>query len=225
MTRVHIICEGQTEETFVNEVLRPHLMQGFQVLPIASLLGKPGMKGGGVTTSRMVSDIRLRLLGDWDAWCTNFFDFYGLAGTFAGLEAASYKKVTAEKAMAVEMALTEKLLQLTGNNALRRFIPYIQMYEFEGLLFSNPAMLAAAFYEPELEDDFSAIRNGFPTPEDINNDRETAPSKRILKLMPHYEKPLYGSLAAIEIGLARIRLACPRFGEWLGKLEKLQSLP
>jgi len=40
-----VICEGQTEETFVNEILRPHLV-AFNVLTIAALVGKPGHKGG-----------------------------------------------------------------------------------------------------------------------------------------------------------------------------------
>jgi hypothetical protein len=63
MKRVHVICEGQTEETFVNEILRPHLV-AFSVLPIAALVGKPGHKGGTVNTARMTYDIKLRLTQD-----------------------------------------------------------------------------------------------------------------------------------------------------------------
>lgn len=77
MKRVHIICEGQTEETFVNEVLAPHLHR-IEVDPAASLVGKPGRKGGGITTERMGGDIERRLKGDREAWVTIFFDFYEL---------------------------------------------------------------------------------------------------------------------------------------------------
>jgi hypothetical protein len=77
MKRVHVICEGQTEETFVNELLGPHLL-AFDVFPQAALVGKPGHKGGHVTTTRMAYDIRLRLTQDERAWCTTFFDYYGV---------------------------------------------------------------------------------------------------------------------------------------------------
>ncbi|MDQ6700347.1 MAG: DUF4276 family protein [Acidobacteriota bacterium] len=54
---------------------------------------------------------------------------------------------------------------------------------------------------------------------DINDSPLTAPSKRVRDLMPGYEKPLLGSLAALEIGLSCFRRECPHFDEWLGRLE------
>ena len=61
----------------------------------------------------------------------------------------------------------------------------------------------------------------FPTPEDINDNSETAPSKRIVKVISQYEKVVYGSLIAMEIGLDAIRAECPRFSDWLTRLESL----
>ncbi len=220
MKRVHIICEGQTEETFVNEVLGPHLAS-YEVFPSASLVGKPGHKGGYVTTARMAGDIKLRLLGDPQAWCTTFFDFYGLDSNFVGKQEASSKPSYEDKASIIEAALKKHVLDATDENVIRRFFPYVQMYEFEGLLFSDPVKLAAGLYVEELEKDFVAIRNSFGTPEEINDSRTTAPSKRILELMPHYEKPLYGSLAALEVGIDTIRRECKRFNHWVGQLESL----
>lgn len=220
MKRVHIICEGQTEETFVNEVLAPHLAR-FEVYPAASLVGKPGHKGGHVTTSGMVYDIKRRLLDDGQAWCTTFFDFYGLDTDFVGKQAAAMKNGYANKALEVESALLEHITNQTNENAVRRFFPYIQMYEFEGLLFSAPAKLAAGLYVNHLAGDFANVRNGFSTPEEINDSPMTAPSKRILSLMSVYEKPLYGSLAAIEVGLDVIRQECKRFDQWVKRLEEL----
>jgi hypothetical protein len=222
MKRVHIICEGQTEETFVNEVLRPHL-ERFDVFPAASLVGKPGHKGGYVTTSRMAYDIKRRLLDDRQAWCTTFFDFYGLDSDFVGKADASRKRTSEEKALAVEVALKEHMTREIGDTAVLRFIPYIQMYEFEGLLFSDPPKMAAGLYCEDLVGELTSIRRGFETPEDINDSPVTAPSKRILELMPAYEKPLYGSLAAIEIGLDEIRRECKRFDRWIEDLEGLSN--
>jgi hypothetical protein len=156
MKRVHIICEGQTEETFVNEVLGPHLA-GYDVFPSASLVGKPGHKGGHVSTVRMASDIRLRLLGDKTAWCTTFFDFYGLDSKFVGKEEAVLKSSFQDKARIIEDALTKHIREKTDENVIRRFFPYIQMYEFEGLLFSDPVKMAAGLYVEELEASASLI--------------------------------------------------------------------
>ena len=47
MIRVHVICEGQTEEMFVNELLAPAMLpKGIQLIP--ALVGKPGHKGNAV---------------------------------------------------------------------------------------------------------------------------------------------------------------------------------
>jgi Domain of unknown function (DUF4276) len=218
MKRVHIICEGQTEETFVNEILRPHLL-AFDVLPVAALVGKPGHKGGAVNTARMTHDITLRLKQDTQAWCTTFFDYYGLDSDFVGRKEAELSRKFDDKAKVIESALKAYVLAQTDENMIRRFFPYIQMYEFEGLLFSDPAKLASGLYARHLEDDFAVIRGGFTTPEEINDSPETAPSKRLLGLMPIYEKPLYGSLAAIEIGLGVLRRECRRFNAWVERLE------
>jgi len=222
MKRVHVICEGQTEETFVNEILRPHLV-AFSVLPIAALVGKPGHKGGTVNTARMTYDIKLRLTQDTHAWCTTFFDYYGLDSNFPGKGQAGTQMAFNQKAQSIESALRDHILEQTDDNAIRRFIPYVQMYEFEGLLFSDPAKFAAGLYARELEGDLAAIRSGFSSPEEINNSPATAPSKRVLALLPGYEKPLYGSLAAIEIGLDAIRGECGRFHVWIQRLEELGS--
>lgn len=220
MKRIHIICEGQTEETFVNEVLADYL-QRRGVCPIASMVGKPGHKGGLVTTARMTRDIKLRLLGDPQAWCTTFFDFYGLDAGFVGRPQAVLSHSHEEKARIIQDALRAHVLEATGDNAIRRFMPYVQMYEFEGLLFSDPAGLASGIDAASLEHEFSSIRNAFDSPEEINDSRQTAPSKRILSLVPGYEKPLYGSLAAIEVGIDKMRQECRLFNQWVQRMENL----
>lgn len=224
MIRLHIICEGQTEETFVNELLRHHLLS-FGVLPCAALIGKPGHKGGNVKTDRIVGDIKRRLLGDKTAYCTTFFDYYGLDAKFAGKGAADGKHGGPEKALIIENALMESVRSATDANAVRRFVPYIQMYEFEGLLFSDPDALSAGLCVPGHTAALWQIRNAFLTPEEINDSPVTAPSKRLLRIIPGYDKPVYGSLAALEIGLAPIRAACQRFDAWMSNLETLGAAP
>ena len=107
---------------------------------------------------------------------------------------------------------------------MRRFIPYVQMHEFEGLLFSNPSQLAYALRRQDLAQQFWAIRKDFETPEHIDDSPVTAPSKRIQNLFPRYRKVQMGETAAKAIGLRKIRQQCPLFNAWLDKLEKLTPL-
>lgn len=104
-----------------------------------------------------------------------------------------------------------------------RFIPYIQIYEFEGLLFSDPAALSRGMFRTDLELRLQAIRDGFGSPEDINDSYQTAPSKRILQLDSGYDKVISGALAAEEMGIDVIKAQCPRFNGWFEKLASLGS--
>ena len=65
------------------------------------------------------------------------------------------------------------------------------------------------------------VREAFPTPEDINDNFATAPSKRISGIVPRYDKVVSGLVLVMDIGLDVIRDACPRFGNWLDRLESL----
>lgn len=96
-------------------------------------------------------------------------------------------------------------------------------YEFEGLLFSEPAQLASSIGKPNLEADFGEIRSQFSTPEWINDSPQTAPSKRIQRLFEGYDKPEHPLLAVLEIGLETIRRECLLFDVWIKRLETLAT--
>jgi hypothetical protein len=102
-----------------------------------------------------------------------------------------------------------------------RFVPFVVTHEFEGLLISDCAAFSRGIGRSELEAAFRKIRDQFATPEQINDSPNTAPSKRLEALMPGYQKPLFGVLAVLEIGLSRIRSECPHFDRWLRQLESL----
>ena len=98
----------------------------------------------------------------------------------------------------------------------------MQRHEFEGLLFSNVEVFAEQVDFPvTCRGELQAVRAQFTTPEDINDDPQTAPSKRIANVIPRYRKPLHGPLLAGKIGLDRIRAECPRFHDWVMRLESL----
>ncbi|MDX1653845.1 MAG: DUF4276 family protein [Candidatus Competibacteraceae bacterium] len=224
MIRVHIICEGQTEETFIKDVMMEvFATKGIYLEP--ALVGRPGHKGGNLKFERLLTDVKSRLLSDQQCYCTTFFDFYGLPEDFPGKKDAGSVVEVMEKAEKITDALKDRIEEKIGQKSMQRFIPYVQMHEFEGLLFSDPAGFAGAIEKPELAGNFQSIRNGFETPEQINDSPVTAPSKRILDLFREYEKPLHGALAALEIGLGAIRQECQLFDSWLKKIEALAPKP
>jgi hypothetical protein len=102
-----------------------------------------------------------------------------------------------------------------------RFRAFLTLHEFEGLLFSKPALIAAALDQPSAESRLNDIRAGFATPEDINDRPEFTPSKRLMSILVAYQKPAHGSRIASRIGLEVIRQECPHFNEWLSILERL----
>ena len=223
MIRVHVICEGQTEEMFVNEVLS-ELFLPLDIYLYPSLIGKPGHKGGNFKFERVLRDVKTRLLDDKNAYCTTFFDFYGLPEDFPGKkEAVGLNNIKAKQEM-VTGRLVEQLSKHIDEEAMRRFIPYVQLYEFEGLLFSNPESIASEIGKPGLVVDFIKIRREFATPEHINDNMITAPSKRIKGLFSQYDKVIHGSLIAIEVGVNTICEECHLFDAWINKLKAVEVL-
>lgn len=100
------------------------------------------------------------------------------------------------------------------------------MHEFEGLLFSSPEAIAAVVTtDPEQADELisklAGIAAAFPDPELIDDSPETAPSKRLSRLVPRYRKALHGPAIAQRIGLAQLRVKCPHFAAWISRLEAL----
>lgn len=222
MIRVHIICEGQTEETFVNNALVEYFShKGIALFP--SLVGKPGHKGGNFKEERLLVDVRNRLIGDSAAYCTTLFDYYGLPPAFPGKSESSKVLSSGEKSKIVCRELAGVIENKLGSNIGKRFIPYVQMYEFEGLLFSDPQKFAHGIDQPSLAQRLLNIRNSFATPEDINDSPQTAPSKRIKSLVPGYQKPIMGLIGIKELGLEVIRRECTLFNGWLQALEQLSK--
>ncbi|HLN01983.1 MAG TPA: DUF4276 family protein [Bryobacteraceae bacterium] len=228
MARLLIHVEGQTEEDFVNEMLRAYLVANGYYSVGARIVGNARLRqrrGGIRPWSSVRTDIINHLKEDADCIATTMVDYYGLPqhGAEAWPGRANAANVTfVRKAECVEQALLEDVVAEIGEYP-QRFVPFIVMHEFEGLLFSDCGAFSRAIGRPELEAAFTQIRDDFGSPEEINDSADTAPCKRIEALVPGYEKPLYGTLAALEIGLVGIRAQCPHFDAWLRQLEALVS--
>ncbi|NOK21695.1 DUF4276 family protein [Corallococcus carmarthensis] len=215
MKRILILVEGQTEETFVREVLAPHLLLlGVAMTPrivVTKYVKEGGSFKGGVPQYGLVQGDLRRLLGDKGAACvTSMLDYYGLPKDFPGLATRPPGNCYA-RVEHVERVFAEDI-------AHPRFLPYLALHEFEAMLFADPDRCSISFTSDEIAK-LQAIRASVQSPEEINEHPETAPSKRVLAVSPGYQKTLHGPLAVMDIGLPAIRDACPHFAQWLSKLE------
>lgn len=224
MHRLNIVCEGPTESRIVKAILSPHLA-AFDLGVSAPRIGTSGKKGGAVTLKRLRENVSTCLLQDRNSYCTTLVDFYGIDVDFPGKKEAASKSSLSDKQGIVCDSFTDRLAQTLDEGPMRRFIPYVQMHEFEGLLFSDPSQLAFALREQDLAQQLWAIRNDFETPEHIDDSPISAPSKRIQKVFPRYRKVQMGERAVRAITLKKIRQECPLFDAWLAKLECLPPIP
>lgn len=228
MPRLLVHVEGQTEEFFVNEVLREHLVRSGYSVVSARIVGNPVPRGrrGGIRAWQAVrKDILRHLREDAGAIATTMVDYYALPHDWPGRKRASEEYSTSGKAECVEAALLADITEKMGPRFdRRRFVPLVVMHEFEALLFSDPDQFAQALGQGNLAAELHRIRQAFPSPEEIDDSPLNAPSKRIERLIPGYEKVLSGIVAAVEIGLPTIRRECPHFNEWLNRLEALPEV-
>lgn len=226
MSRLLIHVEGETEETFVNEMLAPHLYRHGFTKVSARLVGNARQRSrrGGIRAWNVVRrDILNHIKQDPACLITTMIDYYALphAGDRAWPGRGTAGDLPFEqKANTVEQALLADVSRELGTSFNpNRFIPFLMMHEFEGLLFSDCEAFGRGIGHPELSTELQGIRDQFSTPEEINDSPITAPSKRVKQLVTRYEKPLLGTLAALEIGLDSIRHECPHFRDWLTRLE------
>lgn len=218
-TRLNFIVEGQTEETFINRMITPHLADYCINVSVRCITTgrKRGRvyRGGMPNYSKIKKDISTWLDEDKKAYLTTFFDFYGLTNDFPGYEKAISQITIEQKLSCLEDSFSKDI-----NNI--RLIPYIQMYEFEALLYSEISILDETIQSDSSKlKELNKIINSFSTPEDINNSPNTAPSKRLLELYKGYEKINHGCDAAEIIGLPLMREKCSLFHKWLSTLENL----
>ena len=220
MARLYLFAEGSTEQTFANTVLKPHLAN-FDVYMHKPVLiahaRKKGRihRGGGRNFTAMQNDINrfLKQESGNDVFFTTMVDLYALHTNFPGTEEA--EKLRHDPYQRVD-ALEKSWFDETGD---RRFIPFIQLHEFEAYLFVDVSQFA--FFFDNANSQISALQRDASSPELIDDGQHTAPSKRIIAQFPNYSKTTVSPQMAELIGLENIRSKCPHFNAWLERLEKL----
>ena len=205
MIRLAIAVEGESEEEFVNLVLVEHLRVGdIETTPISL--------DGDINTPRLASNMA-KLSWSFNA-VTSLVDFYGFRGKGDATVEELERRIDSEIGVSAGSVRGES-----------RVFAYVQQHEFEALLFSDVTVFHhLKDMSDELVESLQRIRNCFTTPEHIDESPATAPSKRIENALPDYIKSIDGPLLAEQIGLRTIRRECPRFNEWVTRMESLSNV-
>ena len=226
MMRVYVVCEGQTEETFIRDVIAPVLAHRQIYLTARLISTSKNNKGGALTYERVRRFVINSLKEDEKTFITTFFDLYALDNAFPEFLKSQKQADVYQKVTGLEQAFKEDIVK-ENSSFSSRFLPYIQPYEFEGLLFSDIAKLTGieTTWAKEATEALQAIRDGAETPEHINEGYETKPSARLGKLLqvPHYRKILHGTKAIQAIGIDKLLAECLHFSAWYGRLIELKN--
>lgn len=189
--RLVLSVEGATEREFVRSVLAPHLQA-------CGVDATPVSLDGNVSLDRLRHELP-RLAPAFDAIST-MYDFHG------------FKRRGDRSPSQLEDAI---------RSISPTVIPYIQVHDFEALLFSHPETTAAALRDPGRAHELQAIRSRYASPEEIDGRPECFPKARLRRLFPRYDPVLHGPSIAERIALATLRRECPRFHGWVARLEVL----
>ena len=221
--RLHFLVEGQTEFNFVNQILKHSIENESLSVTISKLTTKRDEKlgrkfsGGASSYEKLKKEISLFLRDSSPEFrLTTMIDLYKFPSGFPTFEEMKNSPHDRVKKM-------EELFYGDFND--HRLIPFIQLHEYEAILFSNPQKFSEIYEN---------VGNGIKklieiassqNPEEINDGELTAPSKRIIREIPKYEfgKSSAGVSVAEHIGLKEIREKCPHFNEWTQKLENLAT--
>ena len=225
MKEIVVVCEGQTEEVFVNEILAPTLWDRNVFLCPRLIATSRHSKGGPLKGQRVLRFLRNTLRERRSTYVTTLFDLYALPMDFPGRNATAARMDPTDQAAAVEAGFHATVVDAVGCRP-DRFLPHIQPYEFEALLFSDPGQFAAV--EPAWERyvaQLEVARRSARSPEHINDGAETHPSARLRNLLrPRYSKVRHGRAVSARIGIDRMRAECGHFDGWLARVEALPPL-
>lgn len=228
MIYLNIVAEGPTEEGFIKDVLTPHLAQ-FEVYVSCQLTHTGGTKThptkGGVGTIPKYKTIR-KALERWieadkeraDVYYTTMVDLYA----FPKDKGSPYtQEIQSEEDKYRRVDKLEKAMEEDLEHD--RFIAYVQLHEFETLVLVNPDPLKSLFPKHKTHVDRLKKEVTGQNVELINDSKENAPSKRIIRHISAYEnqKVTIGSMVAHDIGLPVLRKHCWHFDQWLTRLEDL----
>lgn len=221
MIRCYVMCEGQTEETFIRDVIAPLLLPK-EISLIATF---PNHRAGNFKYARVKPEIIKFLKQETTTFITTFCDLYALDNEFPSFSESQKQQDVYDKVAILEQGFKNDIAKENQLYA-KRFIPYIQPYEFEGLLFTDISKVTAIETAwNKSTKTLQAIRDDAKSPEHINDGYDTKPSERLKKHLPSpkYDKILHGTLAIEAIGIDKLLDECRHFAQWYNQLLALSD--
>ncbi len=219
MKRLVIIAEGETEESFVNNILCPFFCSKGIYNSIQCF--KTKHSHGGMSKYSYIKKDILNIIYEKDVVVSMMIDFYRLPSDFPGFNDLKVTQTHQEQANLLETRI-KKDLEDSQKQLFENFIPYIQLHEFEALVFASISGIDSLFERSEM--DYNGLMNviqQYPNPEDINNHPDSAPSVRLKKLISGYNKVLHGIDIINTVGMAELLEKCPRFKAWVESMEEV----
>ena len=219
MKRLVIVVEGDTEKAFIDSVLAKYLFTKgiFDV----SCFKIKHTKGGLTKYQHLKTDL-INCIFETNVIVSTLIDFYALPKDFPGYQEALSITNKSAKLSFIEKAILADL-EKEKNKPLPNLIPYIQLHEFETLVFTSLDSITSLYGIDEMNfEELKKVFQNYPNPEEINESSETAPSKRLKKLIKGYNKINDGIMIIEETTIHTILDKCPRFNNWVNLLiEKL----
>lgn len=221
MKRLIIVVEGDTEKEFIDNVLSPYLYgKGLQSVSCFKIKHTKG----GLTKYRHLKTDLLNCVYESNVVVSTLIDFFALPNDFPKYNEATEIANKAERLTFLENAIVEDI-ESEKNEYFPNLMPYIQLHEFEALVFSSIDGISSLFGDDEANfAEIERIIDTYSNPEDINDNSKTAPSKRLLELIKGYHKVVDGVMIIEEIGIETVLKKCTRFNNWVETLiEKVKK--
>lgn len=223
MKRLIIVVEGDTEKEFVDKVLSPYLYA--KGLLSVNCFKIKHTKGGLTKYQHLKTDL-INCVYESNVLVSTLIDFYALPKDFPKYLEAKTIVNRANRLAFLEKAIVEDLEAEKGK-AFPNLLPYIQLHEFEALVFSSIDAIKSLYSNEDAKfKELEQIIAAYPNPEDINDSPQTAPSKRLknTQLIRGYNKVNDGIMIIEEAGIDNVLSKCPRFKTWVETLiEKVKE--
>jgi hypothetical protein len=213
---LHILVEGQTEETVARDVIVPYLSSSktwvsSSIYTTKRPAGGPAFKGGLSRWPKLERELRRLLQDSSTTVLTTMFDYYAFPEDAPGMADRPHGSPH-DRVRHVEQALFKEI----GD---KRFLPNLVLHEIEAWVLADCGRLGELMGDAEPATGLHRVVQQESGPELVDDGVDTAPSKRILNAYPRYTKTSDGPLVIADAGLDLIRQSCPHADQWLMNVE------
>ncbi|MDX2971608.1 DUF4276 family protein [Kribbella solani] len=215
--QIAVLVEGQTEAAFVHEILAPYLQpHGVYVTPVivktSRLADGTTFKGGGMVWKHYESDLRKLLAASHYRCVSILVDFYAYPKNGPGADCCTRphdpRRCAETRIRAMGEAIDDP-----------RFVPYVVLHEFETWVIAAAVAARSALGDAGVAGKLQAeVDTVGGDVELLNDSRQTAPSKRVLRCWPDYGKVTDGVEMIRDAGLQAVLDRCPGLNSWVDRI-------